>query len=419
MKYLWILLISSNCFGAVHQYNNVPQPFNSSGVTFDAAVISTPTPTGTWSWPTNTLTYTPVATQPIGYPTVQLVSQQGGPTATPNPTQEPAMIATMIQELYQLQTQQPTMWFNVANQFTQVPQNTQIPVSAWPTQIPYPGLSPTATPIIFPTQVPQFTQIPANAAYTQIPVSAWPTQAAQFTQQPLATALPTQWVNVANPATPIAQFTFVPQFTQVVGYPTQQVVSFVSTPQVQCYSANAVTLAASGVSLLAGAAIIGGVSVLAPVTLGGGATIWGGGPVTIGAATIFGGGPLTVAAHLVTIGAGTDLMGYVGPYAQSYTKSVSATGMGVTTANLTYPCQSWSVGITTISGTGSVTLAVYAAVNKTYSGFISVGAVSLTGGTSAVTSVTGATTWPFYNAGVSTLGTAASTTITQFLSVMQ
>lgn len=322
-----------------------------------------------WNTPVPQSTFPPQITPPPYFTAVPQNTFPTGLIAYPNLSQTPTAVPTSITPV------------------------SVVPVSTWylgvftATNTPTGTLTPALVANVVPqyTFVPQFTQIPVSAAFTQIPVNAWPTQAPQFTFPPQFVALPCLSVTPTPIVAPA-------QFTQVFPYPTDQIVHFTAAQPMSL--TNPVAQFTQAVPAAQFTQIVPAVQFT----------------------QVF---PYPT-AQISTLGAGTALAGYFGPYAISGNKATSATGMSVTLINTAqYPMKSWSVGITTIGGTGAVTAAVYLAVNKTYSAFISVGAVSMTGGASAVTSVTGVSTWPFMDAGVSILGTAASTTITTYLLGMQ
>ena len=386
----------------------------------------TPTYTGTASYTftpiyTSTNTYTPTNTLPAGtntYTPVNTATSTNTFTSTNTYTPTPTYTSTSTP------TFTPTTNIgnvNVTNfplQFTQVPQFTQLPyatqcsvpvyatgtwvinVGNWTysTNTPTPTPTPTGSATPTPTSTTNIGNVNVTNQFTQIPYpSMIPTiqNIADSVGNTLSSTGHSLWTNVTNWATPMPTAQ-----VQIVGTVTVNTVPQ-ATPLAYIVDGVGNTISTTGHSLW--------VAQQYPVTIGAGAQPIGsvtviGGPVTIGASTITGALP-----------AGTNLLGYIASYYTSANKSVSATGYASTILG-TYPFTYCMMGVTTIGGTGAVTMSIYSNVNPTYSGFVSLGSVTITGA-SAVSSFA-VTTGPCLDYAVSVSGIAASTTITTFIGGM-
>jgi hypothetical protein len=123
---------------------------------------------------------------------------------------------------------------------------------------------------------------------------------------------------------------------------------------------------------------------------------------------------LTVSVSAATtLAAGSALIGVCSIYSTSANRSVSATGMAVSCLGA-YPMKTLSMAVTSIGGSGAVTMALYAWSNPTYAGGVSVAAITITGASASGQTFI-SNPFPALQYGVSVLGIAASTTITAFV----
>jgi len=231
----------------------------------------------------------------------------------------------------------------------------------------------------------QFAITPDVRAYIQGAITvAWPTNTPSFTATPTGSYTPT------NTPTPLTGVNVNNGVTIVGPVPAHGVTDIgVETP-IWNLSNRATTLDTGHVTISSMPNVSGSVSML-----NGSSAL----TVSVSAAT--------------TLAAGSALIGVCSIYSTSANRSVSATGMAVSCLGA-YPMKTLSMAVTSIGGSGAVTMALYAWSNPTYAGGVSVAAITITGASASGQTFI-SNPFPALQYGVSVLGIAASTTITAFV----